>query len=100
MKESNGTPLPWRVVNRGSSDAWDIEGPNVQDMSGMLRGMLYHQADAEFIVLAANHYEELLAACKFLCAEILNRSSQEHLERCVAEIEVVLEEAESEEGRG
>lgn len=41
-----------------------------------------------------NSCEELLAACNFLCAEILNRSSHEHLLRCVAEVEVVLEEAE------
>ncbi len=65
-----GTPLPWRAVNRGSSNDWDIEGPDGMDMCGMLRGMLYHQADAEFIVRAANSHEELVEALTTLVADV------------------------------
>lgn len=75
----NGTPLPWRVTNRGSGNDWDIEGPTGEEMSGMSRGMLYDEADAEFIVSVCNSREELVETLAALVAGIdeWNRSVRE-----------------------
>lgn len=66
----NGTPLPWRVVNRGSGNDWDIEGPSGEEMSGMSRGMLYDEADAEFIVHVCSSHEELVETLAALIRDV------------------------------
>ncbi len=43
---STFTPAPWRIVARGLKNDWDIEGANGEDMRGVLRGMFFHEADA------------------------------------------------------
>lgn len=94
------TPLPWKAAigpddrfpHKGN--VYGADGIIVASLAGVWREGVESEANAEFIVRACNSHEELLAALRFVCAEIRNRSSLEHLERCANLAEEVMAKAE------
>ena len=61
MSESNHTPLPWTVEESCVEGfGWDI--PELPE-GGYRDSRFGNKADADFIALAANCHDELVAAC-------------------------------------
>ena len=100
------TPTPWHVIETNEHDEAEIGGPDLmrvgspENICGTYGGLHHSLPNAEFIVLAVNNHDKLVAALEMLLddlgalsnpSELIDRVGEAEAEKIFATLAAVKE---------